>query len=222
MVILPARVKIFFIFYLKQLWFSTFGQTFKNWLSDAGAVLEQAAAESGGPVDVIGSSMGGLISLHLATVGSNLERAQFYWNQAQPRASAIALSLRASCSLPQRPNRACPAKPWRWHSDSSRLPSRLWLSFGFIFNAILFYLFGNFSAEPSLVCYKSERIKTEAIKQIRSQKRFSKASKKAGLRILISKSCARRSCQYMSCIPNLTTSAHFPGLRSYARFQAAR
>jgi len=41
-------------------------------------VLEQAAAESGGPVDVIGSSMGGLISLHLATVGSNLERAQFY------------------------------------------------------------------------------------------------------------------------------------------------
>ncbi|CBY13679.1 unnamed protein product [Oikopleura dioica] len=51
--------------------------TFKNWLSDAGAVLEQAAAESGGPVDVIGSSMGGLISLHLATRNPELVRSLY-------------------------------------------------------------------------------------------------------------------------------------------------
>ena len=41
-------------------------------MSDAGVVLE-AAAENVGPVNVVGSSMGGLISLHLATVGLNLE-----------------------------------------------------------------------------------------------------------------------------------------------------
>jgi len=55
---------------------STGHLTFENWMSDAGAVLE-AAAESGGPVNIVGSSMGGLISLHLAARQPELVRSLY-------------------------------------------------------------------------------------------------------------------------------------------------
>lgn len=50
---------------------------FKNWLKDAETILHTAYEEHGEKVDIIGSSMGAFISLHLALSNPDMIRSMF-------------------------------------------------------------------------------------------------------------------------------------------------